>query len=217
MYLAGDALSSVADSGVNEMERRGAVSGSGHRRAGVRDRRADRTYHALLSAFRDEMFERGYSRITVRGIIGRANVGRSTFYEHFRNKEDVLRESVAPIVTPLADVLSRLHSAERLRFVVEHVWAMRERTGPAMLGATRPLIVRALAELLEERLAESSAERGGRPPRVPLRLLAGALADAQIELLGGWIRGDAAAAPDAVAQALIAMTTGAAQALLDGS
>jgi len=120
-------------------------------------------------------------------------------------------------VTPLADVLSRRHSAERLTLIVEHMWEMRERTGPAMLGATRPLVVRVLAELLEERLAEICAGRGGRPPSIPLRLLAGALADAQIELLGGWIRGDAAAPPGAVAQALADMTTGAAQALLDRS
>lgn len=217
MYLAGDDASTVADSGVNEMEARAAVSASGHRRASVRDRRADRTYRALLEAFRDEMFERGYSRITVRGIIARANVGRSTFYEHFRSKEDVLRESVAPIVTPLADVLSRRHSLERLRLVIEHMWEMRERTGPAMLGATRPLVVRVLAELLEERLAEISAERGARPSAIPLRLLAGALAEAQIALLGGWIRGDAAAPPDAVARTVADMTTGAAQALLGRS
>jgi AcrR family transcriptional regulator len=197
------------------MERRAAVSASGHPRATVRNRRVDRTYHELLSAFRDVMFERGYSRLTVRAIIDRANVGRSTFYEHFRNKEDVLRESIAPILTPLADILSPNHSGERLRGIVEHVWAVRERIASAMLGPTRPLIVHLLAELLEERLASLAAEPG-RPPRpVPLRLIAGALAEAQIGLLATWIRGEAPASADAVAQALVELTRGAARGAVD--
>ena len=192
------------------MERRAAVSGSGHLRATVRDRRVDRTYRELLSAFRDLMFERGYSRLTVRAIIGRANVGRSTFYEHFRNKEDVLRESIAPILTPLADVLSPNHSDERLRGVVEHIWAVRARTASAMLGPTRPLIVHLLAELLEERLAPVAAAPGGASRAVPLRLIATALADAQIGLLATWIRGEAPASAEAVAAALVDLTRGAA-------
>jgi AcrR family transcriptional regulator len=215
--LAGDAVPTVADSRVNPMERRAAVSGSGHRRANVRDRRADRTCADVLTAFRDLMFERGYSRITVRAIIGRANVGRSTFYEHFRDKEDVLRESIAPVLRPLADALSPQRSAEPLRSVVEHIWTMRERTASAMLGPTRPLVARLLAELLEEGLAALAAERGGVRPGVPLRLVAAALADAQIGLLGAWIRGEAAASPDDVALALAGMTTAAPHAVLRGS
>lgn len=36
------------------------------------------------------MIERGYSRVTVQDIIDRADVGRSTFYAHFRSKDDLL-------------------------------------------------------------------------------------------------------------------------------
>jgi AcrR family transcriptional regulator len=199
------------------MERDGGLSASGHRPATVRNRRVDRTYRALLTAFRDLMFERGYGRITVRAIIDRADVGRSTFYEHFRNKEDVLRESVAPVLMPLADVLTPRHSAEQLRLVVEHMWAMRRRAGAAMLGATRPVLVRLLAGFIEERLAAIAAERGALQAHVPLRLVAGALADAQIGLLAAWIRGEEPASADAVAHALADMTTGAAHAVLHGA
>jgi AcrR family transcriptional regulator len=192
------------------MERRGTVSASGHPRATVRNRRVDRTYRDVLAAFRDLMLERGYSRLTVRAIIDRANVGRSTFYEHFRNKEDILRESIAPILMPLADILSTNHSDERLRAVVEHVWAVRERTATALLGPARPLIVHILAELLEERLAALAAEPGGVPRSVPLRLIAAALADAQIGMLATWIRREAPASANGVAEALVDVTRGAA-------
>ena len=54
------------------------------------DRRADKTISALRGALIDLMMEKHYDSITVQNIIDRANVGRSTFYSHFRDKEDLL-------------------------------------------------------------------------------------------------------------------------------
>lgn len=54
------------------------------------DRRVDRTVSSLRSALTELIKEKHYDSITVQDIIDRANVGRSTFYVHFRDKEDVL-------------------------------------------------------------------------------------------------------------------------------
>src|SRR5258706_16136663 len=54
------------------------------------DRRVDRTMAALRTALIELIQEKHYDSITVQDIIDRANVGRSTFYTHFRDKEDVL-------------------------------------------------------------------------------------------------------------------------------
>jgi AcrR family transcriptional regulator len=57
------------------------------------DRRASRTRRALNDALIGLILEKRYDSITVQHVIDRANVGRSTFYAHYRDKEDLLRSS----------------------------------------------------------------------------------------------------------------------------
>lgn len=54
------------------------------------DRRSQRTRAALKGALLHLMSERGWDDIGVQDICDAANVGRSTFYTHFTNKEALL-------------------------------------------------------------------------------------------------------------------------------
>ncbi len=54
------------------------------------DRRVRRTRQLLREALLSLIQEKGFEALTVQDIIDRANVGRSTFYAHFMNKEDLL-------------------------------------------------------------------------------------------------------------------------------
>ena len=54
------------------------------------DRRIQRTRQLLLDSLIKLILEKGYDAITVQDIIDRANVGRSTFYAHFQDKEELL-------------------------------------------------------------------------------------------------------------------------------
>jgi len=54
------------------------------------DRRQRKTRNAIFEAFISLLSERSYERITVEQIIGRADVGRATFYAHFETKEYLL-------------------------------------------------------------------------------------------------------------------------------
>ncbi len=53
------------------------------------DRRVTRTRRALQAALRSLIVERGYESLTVQDILDRANVGRSTFYAHYWDKQDL--------------------------------------------------------------------------------------------------------------------------------
>ena len=54
------------------------------------DRRVRRTRRLLREALFALIFEKGYDRVTVQDVLDRADVGRSTFYAHFRDKEALL-------------------------------------------------------------------------------------------------------------------------------
>jgi AcrR family transcriptional regulator len=79
------------------------------------DRRIQRTQQMLREALISLILDKGYDAITVQDILDRANLGRSTFYAHYRDKEDLLmsgfqaqfdafqreyRQSAAPVADP---------------------------------------------------------------------------------------------------------------------
>ncbi len=57
----------------------------------VQDRRVQKTRKLLQDALIELVAEKGYEAVTVREILERANVGRSTFYSHFQDKDQLLR------------------------------------------------------------------------------------------------------------------------------
>lgn len=59
----------------------------------VEDRRVRRTRRILHEALITLILSKGYERITVQDILDRADVGRSTFYAHYRDKDDLLLSS----------------------------------------------------------------------------------------------------------------------------
>ena len=54
------------------------------------DRRIQKTRKVLLESLISLMLEKDYSTISVTDITEKANVGRSTFYAHFEDKEQLL-------------------------------------------------------------------------------------------------------------------------------
>jgi AcrR family transcriptional regulator len=67
------------------------------------DRRVERTRTALKHALYELIDEKGYDQVTVEEITERANLGRATFYLHYRDKEDLLLEDVIDLVDQMVE------------------------------------------------------------------------------------------------------------------
>ena len=56
----------------------------------IPDRRVQKTRKLLQDALIELVSEKGYESVTIQEILDQANVGRSTFYAHFQDKEQLL-------------------------------------------------------------------------------------------------------------------------------
>jgi len=69
----------------------------------IKDRRVQKTQTLLRQALLSLLAEKAYDSIVVKEILDRANVGRSTFYMHFRDKDDLL-------ITGIDDMIGAVES-----------------------------------------------------------------------------------------------------------
>jgi AcrR family transcriptional regulator len=154
------------------------------------DRRVRRTRDALGDALVDLMHEKPFSAITVQHVLDRAKVGRSTFYTHYRDKDDLFLSDVEDFFEGMANLLSRRgEDSNRIAPVREffaHVAEWKE-FHAALVASGKVRDVMELghgyfARAIEQRLSEVQ------PLRISFRTaMAHALAGALLSLLSWWI------------------------------
>ena len=80
----------------------------------MEDRRVQRTRQLLEQALLALLEEQDYESITVQQITDRANLGRATFYLHYRDKEQLLLTTLQKLQEDLARRLKPLHPHDLL-------------------------------------------------------------------------------------------------------
>jgi AcrR family transcriptional regulator len=176
------------------------------------DPRAERTRSALMRAFNSLVLSRGYDGVMPVDVAEVAGVARSTLYEHFAGKEDMLRQSMLPILKPLAECVGSVHTPPRLELVLEHIRSSRRMARELLNGRTRTVAARTLAELIEARLEHVPASR----PAMPRTFIAAYLANGILGLIDEWLSGREACSAAVLASALQATTHAAAAAARSG-
>lgn len=162
------------------------------------DRRVLRTRRAIGEAFARLVTSRRYDAIRAADIIAESGVGRSTFYEHFRGKDDILLQSVVHVFAPLADAAAGKPDSRFIRAVLTHFWEQRGFARILFASDMMPKMQRRLAGLIAERLPDPA------PGAAPKQMIAAGAAAAQLSMLQLWLSGEAPCPVDTLADDLIA-------------
>jgi AcrR family transcriptional regulator len=156
--------------------------------------------------------ERGYDAIGPAEVAEFANVGRSTFYEHYAGLDDLLAQTLHSQLTVLAEGSLRVASDSAITRVVQHFWDNRRVARAMLAGGASVVIARLLAERFEVALRAVGHERGG-DYACPVKLIAVQLAAGQLAVLKAWLTGAVSASAEFIAQVLQASSCATAAAL----
>jgi len=169
------------------------------------DQRTLKTRQALLDSLKGLVNQRRYEDFAVADIIDEAEVGRSTFYDHYRGKDDMLVETMGHMLDVMAGVVSEHGDPLGLEAVLRHFHDNRKfakdffAVSPGLPVMGR--ITRELARRIELQLEERRS-RGGGQPTIPAAWIAQQLAEAQFAWIRAWLSDDAACTPLELAQAM---------------
>jgi AcrR family transcriptional regulator len=154
------------------------------------DRRSQRTRQALGDALVELMMDKGYDAISIKDIIEHANVGRSTFYSHYADKDELFVSQLDRVVNMLSQHVPQESSDGNPFFpslgLFQHIqeqWKLYKMLawGSGVDVLTRHL-QKSLSEKIEQRLSED-----GQAYEVPLPIIANFLSGSFLSLIKWWL------------------------------
>jgi AcrR family transcriptional regulator len=152
------------------------------------DRRSLRTRHLLSDALVALIREKGYDSITVSDIIACADIGRSTFYTHYQDKDDLFVSELDRVI----EVLGQHDSPEpEMPFfpslgLFRHVGEEYELYKSLVWSSGIDLLVKHMQKSLSARI-EQGLEKSGQEFEVPLPILASFIAGSFLTVLRWWL------------------------------
>ena len=133
------------------------------------DRRVRRTRNSLHKSLISLLLEKNYDSITVQEVLDRADVGRSTFYAHFQNLDELLVSGIQDLRLTLDSALQHgKKSAKRHEGVVafsramfDHAEGYRNVYHALLKTRAWPVVRERLQDVIEELIRrECKAEVG---------------------------------------------------------
>jgi AcrR family transcriptional regulator len=155
------------------------------------DRRIQRTRKLLLNSLVGLILEKGYESVSVQDILDRANVGRSTFYAHFENKEQLLFSGHEELMYSLQNINRSPEATDDKAFFVkifQHA-ADNHQLARAMLGSGIGNIVLAHFQIgIERHFAAQSGNTLADPRK--LAMCGRSFSAALVGMLSWWLEAD---------------------------
>lgn len=173
--------------------------------AQIEDRRVRKSVKAIHTAFSGLFFERGLGGFNVSDMIAAADIARSTFYQHYSSKEDVLSTLITPMLHPIALCAWSEEPPAPLVHISQHIWENRRKAMPIFEEPAKSVLIRQLADLIES--------QGSRLNAAPTRLVSMSLARFAFGMLEEWQSGRHRCSPGVFADTMHRGLLGASRAL----
>ncbi len=161
------------------------------------DRRVARTQMALRDALHSLVREKDYDDIAVKEILDRADIGRSAFYSHFRDKDDLLASTIHDIIGPVrfAKRESGGSQSDKLLWfslpIFEHHdghrWTSPLKMGPRARAILHERLRKILVGLIGQQVKKSRREKRGESGTIPTAVLVEYLASTFVLVLEWWL------------------------------
>jgi len=178
------------------------------------DRRVQRTRRLLHKALMSRVLEKKYESITVQEILDQADVGRSTFYTHFEDKDQLLVSGFENVRSLLksAQASTGILPAKSYEKIIGFSLAMFEHANEyravnrALLGSRAEVVVRrqihsALEGIIGPEVSAAMRRRKLGTCPVSPELLTHFLVSTYLSVLTWWLNAKNPIAPKAVNEA----------------
>jgi AcrR family transcriptional regulator len=160
------------------------------------DRRVQRTRKSLHQALMSLVLEVPYDSITVQQVIDRANVGRSTFYTHFQDKDELLISGIHDLQAMLTAAQQQRKSSDPHENVIAFSRAMFEHADQyrkvyrALVNTSvwphvRQRIQNVLADLIRRECVAAMKQRS--KSKLPAELYVHYLASTLMAVMTWWV------------------------------
>ena len=163
----------------------------------VEDRRIQKTQALLRGALRSLIAEKPYDSIVVKEILDRANVGRSTFYAHFRDKDDLLVSGIHEMLEPAQSRVGLASGTWHDRILwfslpifeyhYQHRHAGEDRIGPRGRAILHEHLRKVIADVIADAVKKEFRTSRKGATQVPADLLPQYLASTFVLVLNWWV------------------------------
>ncbi len=164
------------------------------------DRRVQRTRKMLRESLMALILEEGYDAISIQDITDKANLGRATFYLHFKDKDELLLEVMDQLMADFFDQVPQLSEAQwRLEdtkaimklfdFAANHYDLYRILIfGSGGITASRQLHQNIASNVA--RCIQVEIKRSGSEPEIPPEFIANHFAGSLLATIYWWLDND---------------------------
>ncbi|MFA6455544.1 MAG: TetR/AcrR family transcriptional regulator [Bacteroidota bacterium] len=157
------------------------------------DRRVQKTKKLLSDALVSLIVKKGYPNVSIKDIIDTANVGRSTFYSHFENKEQLLLSGHVTFKTLLGNTIPRRkkkpQSADlNFLYLYQHVQEQRPLANALIGKQGGEIVADHLHSIIAQRIEEYYGAGIPRGKELGMfRFTVHAAATAMVQLIVQWV------------------------------